>query len=82
MMLTRKYLILADLLKTNYNAKISEIEDTVPSITGLATTAAFITVKNKIANYLFNLIYLIYYLNSITRSHKTNLHRASIKHDT
>ena len=28
-------------------------------------------------NYLF--IYLIHYLNLITRSYKTNLHRASIK---
>ena len=28
------------------------------------------------------LIYLIHYLNSITRSYKTNLHRASMKGDT
>ena len=30
--------------------------------------------------YLF--IYLTHYLFSITRSYKTNLHRASIKYDT
>ena len=34
--------------KTDYNAKITEIEDKTPSITGLATTASLTTVENKI----------------------------------
>ena len=34
--------------KTDYNAKITEIEGKVSSITGLATTAALIAVENKI----------------------------------
>ena len=42
-------MILVNLLKkTDHNAKISEIEGKVPSIFGLATTAAFIAVENKI----------------------------------
>ena len=36
--------------KNNYNAKITEIEGKIPSITGLATTAALTTVENKIPN--------------------------------
>ena len=36
--------------KTDYNAKISEMEGKIPSITGLATFAALTTVKNKIPN--------------------------------
>ena len=34
--------------KTDYNAKISEIEDKTPSINDLATNSAFTAVKNKI----------------------------------
>ena len=36
--------------KTDYNAKIQDIEDKIPSITGLATTTAtaLIAVENKI----------------------------------
>ena len=38
---TKKYLILADLLKkTNYNAKIIEIEGKIPSAITLSTSAA------------------------------------------
>ena len=45
----KKYVILVNLLKkTDHNAKISEIESKIPSISGLATTAAFIAVENKI----------------------------------
>ena len=36
------------LLKTGYRAKINEIEGKIPSITGLATTAALNIVENKI----------------------------------
>ena len=44
-------LILVDLLKkTDYNAKIKDIEDKIPSVTNLATTAALNSVKNKIPN--------------------------------
>ena len=34
--------------KTNYNAKFSELEDKIPSITGLVTTSALTAVENKI----------------------------------
>ena len=37
-----------DLLKTKYNAKITEKEGKVPSISALATTTAVTTVENKI----------------------------------
>ena len=33
--------------KIDYNAKFTEIESKIPSITGLATTAALTAVKNK-----------------------------------
>ena len=36
------------ILDTEYNAKISEIEGNILSITGLATTSPFNTVENKI----------------------------------
>ena len=38
------------LKKTDYNAKITEIEGKRPSITGLATTSALNTDENKIPN--------------------------------
>ena len=34
----------------DYNVKITEIEDKLPSITGLVTTAALNIVENKIPN--------------------------------
>ena len=37
--------------KTDYNTKITEIEGKIFTITGLATTAALNTVKNKIPNF-------------------------------
>ena len=41
-------LILADLLKkTDNDNKITEIEEKIPSITSLATTAALNAVKNE-----------------------------------
>ena len=43
-------LILVDLLKTEFDFKINEIKGKIPSITGLATTAALHDVKNKIPN--------------------------------
>ena len=36
--------------KTDYNAKIKDIEDKIPSVTNLATTAALTSVENKIPN--------------------------------
>ena len=36
--------------KTGYNDKVWDINDRGPSITNLATTAAFTTVENKIPN--------------------------------
>ena len=41
--------------KNNYNAKTTEIEGKIPSITGLATTAALTAVENGIAN-VYNLV--------------------------
>ena len=38
------------LKKTDYTAKITEIKDKIPSLTGLATTKALSAVENKIAN--------------------------------
>ena len=50
----RKNLTLVDLLKkTDYNTKISEIEGKIPSISGLATTAALTAVENKISDLVF-----------------------------
>ena len=43
-------LILADLLKIDYNAKIRDIEDKIPSNTGLATTTALNVVESKMSN--------------------------------
>ena len=46
---TTKYLILVDLLKkTDYNAKITEIENKLPRTNGLATIAALTAIENKI----------------------------------
>ena len=48
-MQTKKFLILLDLLKkTYYNAKITEIENKIPSISGLTTNSALTAVENKI----------------------------------
>ena len=43
---SKKFLILVDLLKTDYNAKVTEII----SISGIATSATLTAVKNKIPN--------------------------------
>ena len=52
MTLARKYLIPVDFLtKTDYNAKTTETEGKIPSITFLATTAAALNVfESKISN--------------------------------
>ena len=48
-MQTKKFLRPVDLLKkTDYNAKITEIEGKIPSITGLATSSALTAAENKI----------------------------------
>ena len=50
-MQTKKYLILVDLLiKTDYSAKLTEIESKIPSISGLVSTFPLITVENKISD--------------------------------
>ena len=36
--------------KSDYNAKVSEIEGKIPSISGLATTSALTAVENKISS--------------------------------
>ena len=51
MMQTKIYLVLVDLLKkTDYNAKITETEGKIPSISGLANNAALTGVENTIPN--------------------------------
>ena len=47
---SKKFLILVDLLKTDYNAKVTEIESKIISISGIATSATLTAVKNKIPN--------------------------------
>ena len=39
-----------NMLKTDYDSKISDIEGEIPNITGLATSTAFTAVENKIPN--------------------------------
>ena len=46
-MQTKRFLILAGLLKTDYNATVSEKEGKIPSISGLATNSALTAVENK-----------------------------------
>ena len=36
------------MLKTNYNTKITELENKIPDISNLATKTTLITVENKI----------------------------------
>ena len=44
----KQYLILVELLKkTDHNAKITEIEGNIPSISGLATTAVIVIWSNN-----------------------------------
>ena len=43
------------LKKSNYNAKVSEIEGKMPSISGLVTTSASTAIENKISS-LSNLV--------------------------
>ena len=43
-------LLLVLFKKTDYNAKITEIESKIPSIIGLARNAALALVGNKISN--------------------------------
>ena len=46
--LIRKLILIGLLKKANYNAKISEVENKIPSISGLTTNAALAAVENKI----------------------------------
>ena len=43
-------MLVAWLKKKDFNAKITEIESKIPSITGLATDSALTAVENKIPN--------------------------------
>ena len=44
----KRLLVSVDLLKTNYSAKINEIESKIPSISDLATNAALAAVEDEI----------------------------------
>ena len=47
----KRFLIQVIYLKTSHlNAKITEIENKIPSISGLATNSALAVVENKIPN--------------------------------
>ena len=48
MTLTKKYLMLIDLLKKEYNTNITETVGKIPSITGLPTITELTAVENKI----------------------------------
>ena len=66
---------LSDVVKTDvvkkdvYNAKIKNIEDTIPDITNLATTSALIIAENKIPN-VSNLVKKIDYNTKINEIEK------------
>ena len=55
--------------KRDYNAKITEIEGNIPSISGLATNAALTTVANKIPN-ISSLVKKTDYDTKITENEK------------
>ena len=65
-----KFLILVILLKkTDYNAKITEIEGKIPDVSSLATKAALTAVENKIPN-ISNLVEKTEYDTKITEIEK------------
>ena len=41
-------MLVACLKKTDFNAKVTEIENKIPSVSGLATNSALSAVENKI----------------------------------
>ena len=45
----KRLLVSVALLKTNYSAKINEIESKIPSISDLATNAALAAVEDEIS---------------------------------
>ena len=55
--------------KRDYNAKITEIEGKIPSISGLATNAALTAVENKIPN-ISSLVKKTDYDTKITENEK------------
>ena len=57
------------LKKTDYNAKIIEIEGKIPSINGLATNAALRTIGNKIPN-ISSLVKITDYDTKLTKIEK------------
>ena len=46
-------MLVAWLKETDFNAKVTEIEGKIPSITGLATNSALTVVENKIPDCMF-----------------------------
>ena len=46
----RKFLILVSQLNSDYNAKISELENKIPSISGLVTTSPLTAAENRISS--------------------------------
>ena len=54
------------LLKTNYNTKITELQNKIPDISNLATKIALTTVENKIPN-VSNLVKKTDYDTKVTK---------------
>ena len=69
------------LLKTDYNAKITEIEGKIPRISDLATNAALTAVENKIPN-VSNLVKKTDYDTKITEIEKKLTHHNHDKYIT
>ena len=55
--------------KSNYNAKISEVENKIPSISGLVATSVLTAVENKIPNvgHLFKKLTITHKLMKLKR---------------
>ena len=68
----KKYLMLVVWLKkTDFNSKINEVEDKIPSITGLATNSELTTAENKIPD-VSSLVKKTYYNTKFSDIEKKN----------
>ena len=70
-----------DLLKADYNTKISEIESKIPSVSGLATNSSLTTVENKIPD-VSNLVKKTDYNTKINEIKKKVTHHNHDKYIT
>ena len=70
-------MLVAWLKKKNFNAKVTEIEGKIPSITGLATNSALTAVENKIPN-VSNLVTKANYNNKYITTPEFNTLAAAV----